>query len=62
LRKNACCYLAELGLNDSEIGAIVGMTPQIVRHYTKRARALMIARSVADRVTGGDVLQMRSKG
>jgi integrase len=46
LRKNACCYLAELGLNDSEIGAIVGMTPQIVRHYTKRARALMIARTV----------------
>jgi integrase len=61
LRKNACCYLAELGLNDSEIGAIVGMTPQIVRHYTKRKRAYMIAANVADRVTSGDVLQMRSK-
>lgn len=59
LRKNACCYLAELGLNDSEIGVVVGMTPAIVRHYTKRARALMIARGVADRVTGGDVLQIR---
>ena len=42
LRKNAACYLAELGLSDAEIGAICGMTPQAVRHYTKRARALTI--------------------
>jgi hypothetical protein len=60
LRKNACCYLAELGLNDSEIGAIVGMTPQTVRHYTKRKRAYMIALSVAERVTRGDVLQLKA--
>lgn len=59
LRKNACCYLAELGLNDSEIGAIVGMTPQTVRHYTKRKRAYMIAANVAERVTRGDVLQIK---
>lgn len=59
LRKNACCYLAELRLNDSEIGAVVGMTPQTVRHYTKRKRAFMIARGVADRVTRGDVLQIK---
>lgn len=56
LRKNACCYLAELGLSDMEIGAIVGMTAGTVRHYTKRKRAFMIARGVADRVTRGDVL------
>ena len=59
LRKNACCYLAELGLNDSEIGAIVGMTPGIVRHYTKRKRTLMIARGVADRVTRGEILSLK---
>lgn len=56
LRKNAACYLAELGLSDTEIGAIVGMTPQTVRHYTKRSRALMIARGAADRITKGDVI------
>ncbi len=56
LRKNAACYLAELGLNDSEIGAICGMTPDTVRHYTKRARSLTIARTVADKITRGDVL------
>lgn len=59
LRKNAACYLAELGLNDAEIGAIVGMTPETVRHYTKRRRAYMIARDVAARVTRGDVLQLK---
>lgn len=62
LSKNACCYLAELGLNDNEISALVGKTPQTVRHYTKRKRIYMVALGVADRVTGGDVLQMRSKG
>ena len=56
LRKNAACYLAEQGLSDGEIGAIVGMTPQTVRHYTKKKRTLMIARGAAERVTRGDVL------
>jgi integrase len=58
LRKNASCYLAELGLNDVEVGSICGMTPDTVRHYTKRARALMIARGAADRVLGGDVVPL----
>lgn len=58
LRKNACCYLLELGLNDSEVGSILGMSPEMVRHYGKRARALMIARGVADRVTGGKILPL----
>lgn len=65
LRKNAACYLAELGLSDGEIGAICGMTPQTVLHYTKRKRALMIARGAADRVKRGDVLSLeagRAKG
>lgn len=59
LRKNAACYLAELGLSDGEIGAIVGMTPQTVRHYTKRKRALMIARGAADRIKKGDILDFK---
>ncbi len=34
------------------------MTPETVRHYTKRARSLMVARGAADRVTRGDVLSL----
>ncbi|WP_294393404.1 hypothetical protein [uncultured Sphingomonas sp.] len=59
LRKNAACYLAELGLSDTEIGAICGMTPQTVRHYTKRARALMIARGAAETIMRGDVIPLK---
>lgn len=59
LRKNACCYLAELGLSDMEIGAIVGMTAGTVRHYTKQKRAYMIALNAAERVTRGDVLSIK---
>lgn len=47
LRKNACCYLLETGLSDTDVGAILGMTPETVRHYGKRARALMIAQGAA---------------
>lgn len=53
LRKNACCYLLERGLNDSEVGEMLGMSPEMVRHYGKRAKALMIAHGVAERMTGG---------
>lgn len=59
LRKNAACYLAELGLSDTEIGAIVAMTPQTVRHYTKESRALMIAQGAASRVKRGDVITLK---
>ncbi|WP_242095453.1 tyrosine-type recombinase/integrase [Sphingomonas sp. CROZ-RG-20F-R02-07] len=58
LRKNACCYLVECGLNDSEIGEILGMSPEMVRHYSKRARALMVARGAADRMTGGKIVAL----
>ncbi|PTW47371.1 hypothetical protein C8J25_10386 [Sphingomonas faeni] len=58
LRKNACCYLVECGINDSEIGEILGMSPEMVRHYSKRARALMVARGAADRMTGGKIITM----
>lgn len=53
LRKNACCYLLELGLSDSDAGGILGMTPETVRHYGKQTRVLMIARRVASTVTKG---------
>ncbi len=55
LRKNACCYQLECGLNDSEVGEILGMSPEMVRHYGKRARALMIARGASDRVLTGNI-------
>lgn len=44
LRKNACCHLVEFGLNDSEIGKVLRVPPEMVRHYSKRASALMVAR------------------
>lgn len=57
LRKNACCYLLELGLSDTEAGAIQGMTPETVRHYGKQARVLTIARGAAKRVTRGKIME-----
>jgi integrase len=58
LRKNACCYLLELGLNDSEVGSILGMSPEMVRHYGKRARALMIAKGAFAKATGGKIMSL----
>ncbi len=51
LRKNACCYLLETGLSDTDVGAILGMTPETVRHYGKRARAFTIATGAAEKMT-----------
>jgi hypothetical protein len=31
LRKNICCYLLDLGLNDSQIGSMLGMSPSMMR-------------------------------
>jgi integrase len=59
LRKNAACYLKEMGLEDTQIGSMLAMTPDTVRHYTKRSRAYMIARKAATKVTRGDVLQLK---
>ncbi|MDH7640556.1 tyrosine-type recombinase/integrase [Sphingomonas oryzagri] len=53
LRKNACCYLLEMGNNDSQVGHMLGMSPEMVRHYGKRSRALMIAKSAAANFKGG---------
>lgn len=59
LRKNAACYLAELGLSDREVGSTCGMSPETVRHYTRRARALMIAKGTAERIVKGDVIALK---
>lgn len=59
LRKNAACYLKEMHLEDTAIGAICGMTPDTVHHYTKRANALMIAQRSAPRIARGDVLSLK---
>lgn len=59
LRKNAACYLAVMGLSDTEIGAMLGMTSETVRHYTKAKKAWMIARNAAETVKRGDVLQIK---
>lgn len=58
LRKNACCYLLEMGLNDAQVGSLLGMSPEMVRHYGKRARSLMIAQGVADQIAGATVLTL----
>lgn len=51
LRKNAACYLVETDLSDSQVGRMIGMTADTVRHYTKRASAYRIAADVAEKVT-----------
>jgi integrase len=53
LRKNAACYLAEAGLTDEQIGALTGMSPDMVRLYTRRVNVWKIAESVAARLAGG---------
>lgn len=58
LRKNACCYLIECGLNDQQIGEMLGMSPEMVRHYGKRARALMVARDAARQLSGGKIVHL----
>lgn len=54
LSKNAICYLTELGLDESTIEAIVGKTPETIRHYAKEARRWMLAERAAKRVIKGN--------
>lgn len=60
LRKNACCYPVECGITDSAIGEILGMSPEMVCHYSKRARTLMVARGAADRMTDGRIFEIKN--
>lgn len=58
LRKNAACYLKEAGATDEDINAIAGMSPDMVRHYTKRVDVLRIAERVARQVGGQTVVNL----
>jgi predicted transcriptional regulator len=55
LSKNAICYLTELGLDEATIAAIVGKTPETVRHYAKEARRWMLAERAASTVIAGRI-------
>jgi hypothetical protein len=55
---STACYLLERRLNDSEVGEILGMSPEMVRHDGKRARVLMIAHGAAERMTGGKIVSL----
>jgi hypothetical protein len=55
LSKNAICYQTELGLDEATIAAIVGKTPETVRHYAKDARRWMLADRAAAAVIAGRI-------
>lgn len=59
LRKNAACYLIECGLSEEQVGAILAMSPAMVRHYSKRAATFMLAEKGARRMKRGDVLAIK---
>jgi hypothetical protein len=61
LSKNACCYLIETGLNEREVGDIVGKTAETVRHYAKQSNALMVAEGASARVISGRIAGLVGK-
>lgn len=61
LSKNAICYLTELGLDEGTIGALVGKTPETVRHYAKEARLWMLAARAAETVIAGRIERLVGK-
>lgn len=61
LSKNAICYLTELGLDESTIEAIVGKTPETIRHYAKETRRWMLAEAAADKVIAGRIERLVGK-
>lgn len=61
LSKNAICYLTELGLDENTIEAIVGKTPETIRHYAKEARRWMLAERAADTVIAGRIERLVGK-
>lgn len=50
--------MAELGLANTETETVCGMSPDPVRHDTKGAPAYVIARKVADRLAGANIIEM----
>jgi hypothetical protein len=44
LRKNAVCMLLEVGCTEAQVSAIVGMSPAMVAHYSKKVSRFRLAR------------------
>jgi len=61
LSKNAICYLLELGLTEETVAAIVGKTPETVRHYGKETRLWMLAERAAGTVVAGRIERLVGK-
>ena len=57
LRKNAVCMLLEVGCSEDETGAIVGMSPAMVRHYAKEVSKFRLARNAMKRLETGWEIQ-----
>ena len=53
LRKNAVCMLLEVGCTEEQVSAIVGMSPQMVRHYAKEVSKFRLARSAIKLLEAG---------
>jgi hypothetical protein len=53
LRKNAVCMLLEVGCTEDQVGAIVGMSPAMVRHYSKEVSKFRLARSAMKLLESG---------
>lgn len=61
LGKNACCYLTELGLSDTEISRVTGKTPETVRYYAKNALAYKVALGAAKKIAEAGVSRLVGK-
>jgi hypothetical protein len=53
LRKNAVCMLLEVGCSEDQVGAIVGMSAAMVRHYAKEVSKFRLARSAMKLLESG---------
>jgi integrase len=52
LRASSCEKLREVGCNDREIGAITGMSPEMITRYSRFADQKKLARAAARRLEG----------
>jgi len=53
LRKNAVINLLEVGCSEDEVGAIVGMSPAMVRHYGQEVRKHRLALNAMKKLEAG---------
>jgi integrase len=55
LRASSCEKLREVGCNDREIGAITGMSPEMITRYSRFADQKMLAKTAARRLERANV-------